>query len=73
MPGSIAKNHAPGARGVGDGSWAVRVYDKPFVNWIWFGCILMALGGALALSDRRYRVGPARAGAAARTAAATAG
>jgi cytochrome c-type biogenesis protein CcmF len=58
---------------VGDGSWAVRVYDKPFVNWIWFGCILMALGGVLALSDRRYRVGPARAGAAARTAAATAG
>jgi cytochrome c-type biogenesis protein CcmF len=58
---------------VGDGSWAVRVYDKPFVNWIWFGCILMALGGVLALSDRRYRVGPARAGAAARSAAATAG
>jgi cytochrome c-type biogenesis protein CcmF len=58
---------------VGDGSWAVRVYDKPFVNWIWFGCILMALGGFLALSDRRYRVGAARAGAPAQDAAAVAG
>ena len=34
----------------------VRVYHKPFVDWIWFGCILMALGGALAISDRRYRL-----------------
>jgi cytochrome c-type biogenesis protein CcmF len=41
---------------VGDGSWAVRVYHKPFVTWIWFGCILMALGGFIALSDRRYRI-----------------
>jgi cytochrome c-type biogenesis protein CcmF len=41
---------------VGDkGAWAVRVYRKPFVTWIWGGCILMALGGFLALSDRRYR------------------
>jgi cytochrome c-type biogenesis protein CcmF len=38
------------------GAWAVRVYYKPFVNWIWGGCVLMALGGALALSDRRYRI-----------------
>jgi len=58
---------------VGDGSWAVRVYDKPFVNWIWAGCILMALGGFLALSDRRYRVGTVRAGARARGAAPAAG
>ena len=40
---------------VGDGAWSVRVYYKPFVNWIWAGCIIMALGGLLALSDRRYR------------------
>jgi cytochrome c-type biogenesis protein CcmF len=33
----------------------VRVYYKPFVTWIWGGCILMALGGFLALLDRRYR------------------
>ncbi|WP_428425143.1 heme lyase CcmF/NrfE family subunit [Methylibium sp.] len=40
---------------VAGGSWIVRVYFKPFVNWIWGGCLLMALGGALAASDRRYR------------------
>jgi cytochrome c-type biogenesis protein CcmF len=40
---------------VGDGAWGVRIYHKPFVNWIWGGCLLMAFGGFLALSDRRYR------------------
>jgi cytochrome c-type biogenesis protein CcmF len=40
---------------VGDGAWVVRVYHKPFVDWIWGGCVLMALGGLLAASDRRYR------------------
>ena len=39
-----------------DKSWAVRVYYKPFVDWIWGGCLLMALGGVLAISDRRYRI-----------------
>jgi cytochrome c-type biogenesis protein CcmF len=39
------------------GGWAVRTYIKPFANWIWAGCIIMALGGALSLSDRRHRVG----------------
>ncbi|MFN3565103.1 MAG: heme lyase CcmF/NrfE family subunit [Burkholderiaceae bacterium] len=38
-----------------DGSWTVRVYYKPFVTWIWGGCVLMALGGFVAMSDRRYR------------------
>ncbi len=38
------------------GAWAVRVYYKPFVDWIWVGCLMMALGGVLAISDRRYRV-----------------
>jgi cytochrome c-type biogenesis protein CcmF len=38
------------------GSWTVRVYYKPFVTWIWGGCLLMALGGFLAVFDRRYRV-----------------
>ena len=37
-------------------AWAVRVYYKPFVDWIWVGCLFMALGGALAISDRRYRI-----------------
>ncbi len=36
-------------------AWAVRVYHKPFVSWIWGGCMLMALGGLLATLDRRYR------------------
>lgn len=40
---------------LGDGSWAVRVYYKPFVRWIWMGTIFMSLGGALVLADRRYR------------------
>ena len=39
-----------------DGAWAVRVYYKPFVDWIWVGCLLMALGGIFAISDRRYRI-----------------
>lgn len=38
------------------GGWALRTYIKPFANWLWGGCILMALGGLLSLSDRRYRV-----------------
>jgi cytochrome c-type biogenesis protein CcmF len=40
---------------LGGGTWAVRAHVKPFVDWIWGGCLLMALGGVLALSDRRYR------------------
>ena len=50
-----------------DGEWAVRVYHKPFVGWIWGGCLIMALGGLLAASDRRYRL-PARRTAADSTA-----
>jgi len=37
------------------GSWTLRVYYKPFVTWIWGGCVLMAIGGLLAILDRRYR------------------
>ena len=37
------------------GAWIVRVYFKPFVDWIWGGCLLMALGGVLSMTDRRYR------------------
>ncbi|WP_333839335.1 cytochrome c-type biogenesis CcmF C-terminal domain-containing protein, partial [Pelomicrobium sp.] len=44
-----------------DGAWSVRVYHKPFVGWIWGGCLLMALGGLLAIADRRYRVAGRRA------------
>ena len=44
----------------GDG-WALRTYVKPFSNWIWLGAMIMAVGGVVSLTDRRYRVGvPAR-------------
>ncbi len=36
-------------------TWAVRLSIKPFVNWIWIGCVLMALGGLCAILDKRYR------------------
>jgi cytochrome c-type biogenesis protein CcmF len=39
-----------------EGGWAMRTYVKPLVNWIWGGALLMALGGGLSLTDRRYRV-----------------
>lgn len=40
---------------VEDGAWIVRVYVKPFIDWIWGGCLLMAFGGLLAVTDKRYR------------------
>ena len=41
---------------VEDGSWIVRIYHKPFIDWIWGGGFIMALGGLLAATDRRYRL-----------------
>jgi cytochrome c-type biogenesis protein CcmF len=38
------------------GAWLVKAQVKPFIDWIWGGCLLMAIGGLLAASDRRYRV-----------------
>jgi cytochrome c-type biogenesis protein CcmF len=38
-----------------DGAWSVRLFHKPFVVWIWIGAVLMALGGIVAITDRRYR------------------
>ena len=51
-----------------DGSIAVRIYHKPLVLLIWLGAVVMVIGGALSLSDRRLRVGapkPARKASAA--------
>ncbi|SLN16335.1 heme lyase CcmF/NrfE family subunit [Roseisalinus antarcticus] len=48
------------------GGWTVRVYIKPFANWIWGGAILMALGGLVSLSDRRLRIAAGAAKAASR-------
>ena len=38
------------------GAWSVRIYHKPMVEWVWFGCLMMAFGGFLALADKRYRL-----------------
>jgi cytochrome c-type biogenesis protein CcmF len=38
-----------------DGSWAIRIYYKPFIRWIWLGALIMAFGGLLAGTDKRYR------------------
>ena len=46
---------------VSSGAWSVRVYYKPLVGWIWGGAVLMALGGGLALSDRRYALAARKA------------
>ncbi|OOF35706.1 heme lyase CcmF/NrfE family subunit [Rodentibacter heidelbergensis] len=40
-----------------DHSWALRLYYKPFIRWIWIGGLFMALGGLLCMFDRRYRFG----------------
>jgi cytochrome c-type biogenesis protein CcmF len=42
---------------LGEGAWSIRVQYKPLIRLIWFGCLIMALGGAIAISDRRYRQG----------------
>ena len=42
---------------LGGGDWSLRLYYKPFVRWIWLGGILIAIGGLLAASDKRYRLG----------------
>ncbi|MEQ1673575.1 MAG: heme lyase CcmF/NrfE family subunit [Candidatus Nitrotoga sp.] len=48
---------------VGANEWTLRILHKPMVYWIWGGCLLMALGGLLAVTDRRYRhpIAPATA------------
>jgi cytochrome c-type biogenesis protein CcmF len=42
-----------------DGGWTIRAYWKPLISWIWGGAIIMAFGGVVSLSDRRWRVGAA--------------
>ena len=42
-----------------NGAWLVRIQHKPFVGWIWAGCLIIAAGGFLAASDKRYRIGAA--------------
>jgi cytochrome c-type biogenesis protein CcmF len=55
-PGILSDLYASLGEPLEDGAWSVRIYYKPLVEWIWAGCAMMALGGLLALSDRRYRL-----------------
>jgi len=54
-PGLFRDIYASLGEPLDNGGWSVRIYYKPFVRWIWFGCFIMAFGGLLALTDRRYR------------------
>jgi cytochrome c-type biogenesis protein CcmF len=42
---------------LGDGAWSMRIQYKPLVRYIWLGAIVMAIGGLVAATDRRYRLG----------------
>ena len=54
-PGLFGDLYVALGESLGDDAWAVRVHIKPFVRWIWFGALLMALGGAVTATDRRFR------------------
>ncbi|MBT8081391.1 MAG: heme lyase CcmF/NrfE family subunit [Gammaproteobacteria bacterium] len=41
---------------LGNNAWSVRIQYKPLIRWIWLGALVMAIGGLIAVSDRRYRV-----------------
>jgi cytochrome c-type biogenesis protein CcmF len=55
-----------------DGRWTVKAWVKPYVDWIWAGCLLMAIGGFVAISDRRYRAARSTATTGARVSASSA-
>ena len=54
---------------VDGGAWIIRVYSKPFITWVWGGFVMMAMGGFLAITDRRYRTAAQRDAALAQSAA----
>jgi cytochrome c-type biogenesis protein CcmF len=56
QPGVVKDLYVSLGEPLENGAWSVRIYIKPFVQWIWAGCILMAIGGILALADKRYRI-----------------
>jgi cytochrome c-type biogenesis protein CcmF len=57
IDGNLARDlYAALGEEMDDGSWAVRLYYKPFVRWIWLGGIFMAVGGVLCILDPRYRM-----------------
>ena len=54
-PGVVRDVYVALGESLGGGAWAVRVHIKPFVRWIWAGAVLMALGGFVTATDRRFR------------------
>jgi len=54
-PGWLGDAYVALGEPLGGGSWALRVHIKPFVRWIWAGALLMALGGFVTATDRRFR------------------
>ena len=55
-PGLLGDSYVAIGESLGNDSWAMRLYFKPFVRWIWGGALLMALGGAVTASDKRFRL-----------------
>ncbi len=53
--GNTRERYAGLEKELENGAWAVRLYYKPFVLWMWAGGLMMALGGLLCLFDPRYR------------------
>jgi cytochrome c-type biogenesis protein CcmF len=53
--GLLADTYVSLGEPLADGAWAVRLHYKPLVRWVWLGALLMALGGIIAIFDRRYR------------------
>ena len=55
--GFLSNLHLTGGEGDGSGAFPVRLTHHPLAMWIWSGAFIMALGGFVSLSDRRFRVG----------------
>ena len=58
LPGVTRDLYVALGEPLGDDAWALRVHVKPFVRWIWAGALLMALGGLVTATDRRFRQPP---------------
>ena len=54
-PGFLGDLYITLGERLADGSWGVRINDKPLVRWVWLGALMMAFGGVLAVTDQRYR------------------
>ncbi|MFT4180277.1 MAG: heme lyase CcmF/NrfE family subunit [Thermomonas sp.] len=55
LPGPTRDLYVALGESLGNDAWALRAHVKPFVRWIWAGALLMALGGLVTATDRRFR------------------